>query len=49
MEAVLDIYGLPYNPKIPVITMDEQPVQLLKEIHVPIAATRNHARRVDFQ
>ena len=49
MEAVLDVYGLPYNPKIPVITMDEQPVQLLKEIRTPIPATINHARRVDFQ
>jgi hypothetical protein len=49
MEAVLDIYALPYDPKIPVITMDEQPVQLLKEIIAAIAATKNHARRVDFQ
>jgi hypothetical protein len=49
MEAVLDIYALPYDPKISVIVMDEQPVQLLKEIRTPIAATRNHARRVDFQ
>ena len=49
MEAVLDLYRLPYNPKIPVITMDEQPTQLLKELFMPIAATRNHARRVDFQ
>jgi hypothetical protein len=49
MEAMPDIYGLPWNPKIPVITMDEQPVQLFKETRTPIAATRNHARRVDYE
>ncbi|MCL2119033.1 MAG: IS630 family transposase [Planctomycetaceae bacterium] len=47
MEAVLDIYGLPYKIEAPVIVMDEQPVQLFKETRTPIAATRNHARRVD--
>jgi hypothetical protein len=49
MEAVLDIYALPYDPKNPVIVMDEQPVQLLKEVRMPIPATKNHARRPDFQ
>jgi hypothetical protein len=47
MEAVLDIYGLPSDPKIPVIVMDEQPVQLFKETRMPIPATKHHARRVD--
>jgi len=46
---VLDIYGLPYNMEVPVIVMDEQPVQLFKETRTPIAATRNHARRVDYE
>jgi hypothetical protein len=49
MERVLDIYHLPYNPKIPVIVMDEQPVQLFKETRTPIPATRHHARRVDYE
>ena len=49
MEAVLDIYGLPYDPNVPVITMDEQPVQLFRETRQPIAATRRHARRVDYE
>jgi hypothetical protein len=49
MEAVLDIYGLPYDPKIPVVVMDEQPVQLFKETRTPIPASRNHARRVDYE
>ena len=32
MEDVLGIYKLPYNPRIPVICMDEKPIQLLDEI-----------------
>ena len=31
MEDVLDVYQLPYNPKIPVVCMDEKPYQLLGE------------------
>ena len=49
MENVLEIYGLPHNPNIPVIMMDEQPVQLFNETRTPIAATQNHARRVDYE
>ena len=32
MENILSIYQRPYNPKIPVLCMDEKPVQLLDEI-----------------
>jgi transposase len=32
MEDVLGIYKYPYNPELPVICMDEKPVQLLDEI-----------------
>jgi len=49
MERVVALYHLPYDPKIPVVTMDEQPVQLLKETRVPIPATRHHAKRVDYE
>ena len=31
MEQILYTYALPYDPKIPVVVMDEQPVQLFKE------------------
>src|SRR3989441_12554900 len=47
MEEVLDTYEKPYNPHVPVLCMDEQPVQLLKETRVPIAATAKHGKRVD--
>ena len=49
MEEVLETYAQPYDPKYPVICMDEQPIQLLKETRVPIAATKEHPRRVDYE
>ena len=49
MEAVLDTYARPYDSRHPVLCMDEQPVQLLKETRAPIAATRIHPRRVDYE
>ena len=49
MEDVLDVYSMPYDPDFPVLCMDEQPVQLLKETRQPIVATANHPRRVDYE
>jgi len=49
MENVLDTYSQPYDERFPVLCMDEQSVQLLKEVRVPIAATKHHARRVDYE
>ena len=49
MEDVLDTYALPYDESIPVVCMDEQPIQLLNEIQKPIAATKNHPQRVDYE
>jgi len=49
MEEVLDIYAQPYNPKRPVICMDEQPVQLHREVRTPIPATAKHPKRVDYE
>jgi hypothetical protein len=49
MEEVLDIYAMPYDPKCPVVCMDEQPVQLFKEIRTPVPATAEHSKRVDYE
>lgn len=49
MEDVLEIYSRPYNPLIPVICMDEQPIQLLNETRAPIPATANHPKRIDYE
>jgi len=49
MEEVLETYEKPYNRAVPVLCMDEQPVQLLKETRAPIPATTRHAKRVDYE
>jgi len=49
LEDVLEIYAQPYDAAFPVVCMDEQPVQLTKEIREPIAATREHPQRVDYE
>jgi transposase len=49
MEDVLETYSKPYNPQVPVLCMDEQPVQLIKDVKQPIAATKKHAKRVDYE
>ena len=49
MEDVLETYEQPYNPKAPVLCMDEQPVQLPTETRLPIPATARHAKRVDYE
>src|SRR4029077_18979869 len=49
MEEVLETYAQPYDARHPVLCMDEQPVQLLKETRVPLAATKDHPRRVDYE
>jgi len=49
MEEVLDTYAMPLDPACPVLCMDEQPVQLLKETRPSIPATADHAKRVDYE
>jgi transposase len=49
MEDVLEVYAKPYDPSIPVICMDEQPIQLLGEVREPIPATKDHPKRVDYE
>jgi hypothetical protein len=47
MEAVLETSAAAYDPQHPVLCMDAQPIQWLKETRVPIAATQKHGTRVD--
>lgn len=49
MEEVLDTYEKPYDPACPVLCMDEQPVQLVKETRQPIPATKRHPKRIDYE
>lgn len=49
MEAVLETYAKAYDPTQPVLCMDEQPVQLLRETRPPIPATTTHPARADYE
>ena len=49
MEDVLEVYHRPYDPTHPVVCMDEQPVQLIKEICPPLPATPGRAACVDYE
>ena len=49
MEDILEVYERPYDADNPVICMDEQPVQLIKETRQPIEATKENPRRVDYE
>lgn len=49
MEDVLEVYTRPHNAKRPVVCMDEQPTQLIKETRTPIPAAAGRAERVDYE
>ncbi len=49
MEDVLEIYKTPYDPSRPVICMDEQPTQLIKETRKRIAVEPGKPERVDYE
>lgn len=47
MEDVLDLYHRPHDERFPVVCMDEQPVQLLRETRVPLPARPGRPARYD--
>lgn len=49
MEEILDLYCLPYNPKIPLVCMDEQPRQLIKETRKAIPTCPGRPARIDYE
>lgn len=49
LEDVLDVYSRPYDARLPVLCMHEQPVQLVEEVRTPLPATKRHPRRVDYE
>jgi hypothetical protein len=49
MERVLDVYRRPYDPRRPVVCMDEQPRQLIRETRRPLEARPGDPRRVDYE
>jgi hypothetical protein len=49
MEDVLEVYRLPYDPQRPVVCMDEQPTQLIKETRTPIPAAPGRPATTDYE
>lgn len=49
MEDILELYCLPYDPEIPMICMDEQPRQLLKETRLPLPTESGKPERYDYE
>jgi hypothetical protein len=49
MEDGLELYQQPYDPKYPVVTMDEKPLQLIKETRQPLPARPGKPLRYDYE
>lgn len=49
MEDVLDVYERPYHPARPVVCLDEQSKQLIKETRTPIPAAPGRPARTDYE
>jgi hypothetical protein len=48
-EQVLEVYRRPYDPRRPLVCMDEQPQQLIAEVRQPLAAAPGRPARVDYE
>jgi hypothetical protein len=49
MENVLEVYQRPYQPKRPVVCMDETSKQLVKETRIPQPVRRGQPARFDYE
>jgi len=49
MEHVLDYYKRLYDPKVPLVCMDESPKQLIRETRRPIAPAPGRLARHDYE
>jgi hypothetical protein len=49
MEDVLDVYQRPYDPLVPVVCMDEKPLQLLGEERQAILASPGSLAKQDYE
>ena len=49
MEDVLDVYELPYDPRNPVVCMDEKPYQLLGEAREPLVMRPGDNKKIDSE
>jgi hypothetical protein len=49
MEDILDVYQRPYDPKRPLVCVDETSKQLIAETRLPIAAKPGQPARHDYE
>jgi len=49
MEDVLEVYQRPRNPQRPLVCLDEQSKQLIRETRTPIATAPGRPERVDYE
>jgi len=49
MEEILDLYTRPYDPRYPLVCMDERPMQLLKETRIPLPPAPGKPARFDYE
>jgi hypothetical protein len=49
MEDILHIYQLPFNDSVPVVCMDEKPVQLVKETRMALPMEPGKPERYDYE
>jgi hypothetical protein len=49
MEDVLEVYKRPYDPRRPVVCLDETSKQLVGEVQVPVPAAPGQAGRYDYE
>lgn len=49
MEQVLDVYKRPWDPRHPIICMDESPKQLIGETRKPIPCSPGKTAKYDFE
>jgi len=49
MEMVLDVYKRPFDPRNPVVCMDESPKQLIAETRTPALCSPGKPARYDYE
>jgi len=49
MENILELYGLPYDPNIPLVCFDENPYQLLDHKLKPLPMKQGKFAREDYE
>jgi hypothetical protein len=49
MEDVLEVYKRPYDPKRPVVCLDETSKQLIGEVQAPVAAAPGQVAHYDYE